>query len=483
MPRILLRSAKDPFEVVRPELALALYSNGIFGRNVGNLVFGDAVHRLLSVPGTEVISNSYLTERSGVDRRYIDRLNAEFDHFVIPLANAFRLSFQNNLERLSWVIERLRIPTTVVGVGVVGGARSLENPIPDQSPTLNDAARRFVAAVLDRSASIGVRGEFTREYLARLGFGDEHVDVIGCPSLFRDGGTVDVVKRVPALTAESRFTMNLSPYVRFMGAVSVDHATRYPNMVYIPQGNDTLELMLWGTNPAQIKNPKLPVHTGHVLYRENRMRFFVDSSTWSRYLAGQEFAFGTRIHGNISALLAGTPAHVLAHDARTLEIVRYHDIPHTEAPAGTRGIDAAGLYAESDFARFNAGQAERFAIFATFLRRNGLEHVYEEGKANPSYDERLAGTPFPPPVETLYSRNPDAADALVERLGSLYRDGGERLLRRHHEPHHQFPLTPQPERHPLHGVARRVRSAMVALKVRAATAEMKRARSAKRSGP
>ena len=35
--------------------------------------------------------------------------------------------------------------------------------------------KRFVAAVLDHSPSIGVRGEFTRDYLRGLGFGDEHV--------------------------------------------------------------------------------------------------------------------------------------------------------------------------------------------------------------------------------------------------------------------------------------------------------------------
>lgn len=35
---------------------------------------------------------------------------------------------------------------------------------------MEPAVREFVAAVLDRSASIGVRGEFTQRYLKDMGF-------------------------------------------------------------------------------------------------------------------------------------------------------------------------------------------------------------------------------------------------------------------------------------------------------------------------
>ncbi|WP_410089573.1 polysaccharide pyruvyl transferase family protein, partial [Streptomyces sp. gb1(2016)] len=47
--------------------------------------------------------------------------------------------------------------------------------------------REFVTEVLNRSASIGVRGEFTEQYLKNMGFRD--VEVIGCPSMFMNGET------------------------------------------------------------------------------------------------------------------------------------------------------------------------------------------------------------------------------------------------------------------------------------------------------
>src|SRR5690606_1114362 len=228
MTRILLRSGKDPFVPIPPENALANFRRGVFGRNVGNFVFTDAVHRILSTPGTEIASNSYLSERPGVTRRYVARINDEFDAFVIPLANAFRPKFLDHLRRLTKVIEQLRIPTIVVGVGVAGGAGSLDNPLPTDSAELAKAVQRFVRAVLERSATVGVRGEITREYLARLGFGDEHVDVVGCPSLFRDGDTLRIEKRAPSIEQDSEFTINISPYVREMQKIAQRHARKYP---------------------------------------------------------------------------------------------------------------------------------------------------------------------------------------------------------------------------------------------------------------
>jgi polysaccharide pyruvyl transferase WcaK-like protein len=41
-----------------------------------------------------------------------------------------------------------------------------------------------------------------------------------------------------------------------------------------------------------------------------------------------DFVFGSRIHGSIAAVLSGTPSYLLAHDARTLELARYFDLPH-----------------------------------------------------------------------------------------------------------------------------------------------------------
>ena len=50
-----------------------------------------------------------------------------------------------------------------------------------------NATKKFVRAVLNTTASIGVRGEFTFNYLRSLGFSSKEVDVIGCLSMFLYG--------------------------------------------------------------------------------------------------------------------------------------------------------------------------------------------------------------------------------------------------------------------------------------------------------
>ena len=98
------------------------------------------------------------------------------------------------------------------------------------------------------------------------------------------------------------------------------------------QNMQTLALMLDGKLPGQNTpgwpSTGVPVSSKHPLIRENRVRFFLDPKTWFDHLAQYDFSFGTRIHGNIAALLAGTPAVLLAHDSRTLELADYHQIPH-----------------------------------------------------------------------------------------------------------------------------------------------------------
>jgi len=47
MSRILLRSGKDPFLPISPEASLA---RNVFSSNSGNVLFGQAMHKILSVP-------------------------------------------------------------------------------------------------------------------------------------------------------------------------------------------------------------------------------------------------------------------------------------------------------------------------------------------------------------------------------------------------------------------------------------------------
>lgn len=109
MKRILLRSHKGPFDVASPE---ATWKRNLIGTNSGNLIFSHAAHKLLSTPQTEIVPSPL---RNSADDAA--RINAEYDAVVVPLANAFRVEFQETLLSLTRLIERLRIPVVVLGVG------------------------------------------------------------------------------------------------------------------------------------------------------------------------------------------------------------------------------------------------------------------------------------------------------------------------------------------------------------------------------
>ena len=404
MKPILLRAPKDPFAVVSAEEAA---ERNIIGLNSGNLVFLEAAHKLLSVPGRVVVP-----DRFHYSTRDAGRINERYDAYVIPLANAFRLRFEPVLVRMTELIARLRIPVVVLGVGADG---TLDGDWSRAAP-IEPSVKAFVSAVLDRGPSIGVRGEMTADYLRGLGFRD--TEVIGCPSMFMWGDRLRVEKRTPTLAHDARVSITVSPYVTAMGPIVMRHLERYPNLTYVAQDLKTLDMLVWGEPPSEAaKRSPIPVHTSHPLFAQDRVRFYVAPWPWIEDLRDVDFSFGTRIHGAIAAVLAGTPAVVLAHDSRTLELARYFGIPHRPMSDVDADVDAADLYAEADFTSLNGGHAARFATFSAYLARHGLDHAFTQAGAAEAWDARAAATPYPPALRA--SRVGDGPGGSRVRLGRL----------------------------------------------------------------
>ncbi|MDG4798760.1 polysaccharide pyruvyl transferase family protein [Micromonospora sp. WMMD1082] len=398
--RILMRARQDPFEVNSPE---ETFDRNLIGDNVGNLVFSHAAHKLLGTATAKVTSNRFT-----INARAADRINEQYDVFVVPLANAFRRSYAHRLDAMSALIERLKIPVVVLGVGAqtnVDGDREYMRPI-------DEPVTRFCRAVLDRSHSIGVRGEITADYLRTLGFSD--VDVIGCPSMFLHGDTLPVEKRKPAIGPDDRIALTVSPYVKSMAKIIEAHHRLYPNLRYIPQDLKTLGTLLFGDAPEDRgKTSKIPIHTSHPLFTEDKVRMFVDPWTWIDYLTGFDFNFGTRIHGTIVSLLAGTPGYLFAHDSRTLELARYFEIPHRMMRDVPADVDAAQLYAEADYTGMVTGHKARFETMLAFLAKHDLGNSFADGDSPAIFDAQVRATTFPPVVRPALATAPET---LVQRI-------------------------------------------------------------------
>jgi hypothetical protein len=433
--RILIRSAKDPFTAVAAETAAA---QDLLPGDAGHLLAEHAVHKALLTPGSEVVSNATLSEVSMATDRDCALANEEFDAFVVPLGDAFAPAFRKRIQKLTGFIKGLKIPVVVVGAG----AQADDGPDQSALDVIAPAVRDFVAAVLERSSSIGVREEFTQSYLTRLGFPEGAVDVVGCPSLFLHGPEFSLPAPKGGLGRESAIAFNLTPTDEHEAEVLRRHAENYPDLAYVAQDRAALDLMLWGEQPRRIADRNLPVHTGHPMYQQDRMRFFLDVQPWLDYLRDCEFAFGTRMHGNVAALLAGTPAVLLANDERTAELAKYHGIPQLRFADVAADVDARELFEKYDPAEFNRRYGDCFSAYLDFLDRNGLAHIYSPGNASSEFDKRVEATTYPPAVRTLCAPCDSESAARLRWL----RDASPYERTRHkraYEPPFPHPAPPQ----------------------------------------
>ena len=404
--RYLMRLGKTPFETAD---GFDTLDRNTIGRNNGNLIFGAASHKLFTTADTVVEANQYKINKS-----MADRVNAEYDGFILPLANAFRPGFEAELTRTAEFIERLKIPFLMLS----GGAQLPLDGDPAGLKMIEPTVKRFARAVLEKSSALTVRGELTAEYLNSLGFKD--VIVVGCPSMTMNGRGHRVDK-ADSIEPGASVAYNLQTNNPFGGSLISDAEFHY-DATYMPQDLATLELMLWGTTPYIADDDRLPMERTHHQFSEGKAEFQIDASTWIRRMSEMKFSFGPRIHGNIAAILAGTPGIVMAHDGRTLELSRYHGIPNIDLNSRDSPEEVAELYEQADFSEFNRGHPERFDKLSDFIHDNGFTHIYDPGQeqALAEYEGRIDATEYPAPQKSIWCDIPPEFARMASVLQERY---------------------------------------------------------------
>lgn len=373
MKKILMRSAM-PFG--EKKSFSDILTENLIGNNTGNLIFQSALARAVMTEDTEI--TTIRTDQLYADEQ-VERWNSAYDMFLIPLANAFRTTFRTELRMLTNLVKRLTIPCVVVGVGL---ARSLHS---DRWSFLHDEESvEFVRAILDKSAMIGVRGEITAEYLKQKGFVPEKdFTVIGCPSLYMFGDALPAPKQT-MLTPQSKVTMNFKAGLpetlyRFLR----EQGDRFAHSVFITQVIDEIRMLYVGepyfTEENQEKVPAdYPMHFAHPMMQQDRIVGVLDVDAWLSFLREQDFNFGSRIHGNIAAVLAGVPCYIFAGDCRVKELADYHHIPCMTADDITEDMDVITQYEKADYRYLLEGHKERVTHYLDFLDANGVNHNSRE---------------------------------------------------------------------------------------------------------
>lgn len=227
--------------------------------------------------------------------------------------------------------------------------------------------------------------------------------------MFMYGADLPVPKPVKKITKASKISINVTSSHKTgtfrdgldtMLAIADAHVKKYPNSILVCQEGRSLTTMLWGDGAGRgTEYDGISPEAIRALSAGGRARFYVDPNSWFEELGGCDFSFGTRLHGNISAILGGTPCLMVATDSRTRELGELFDIPWRRVDELNATTDVADLAREADFSKMISGHGERFAAYRSFMKRNDLPFSYDDPARGPAFESRLAATSLAPPAK------------------------------------------------------------------------------------
>lgn len=300
------------------------------GNNAGNFAFRYALTR------------QFFPEARPVTFADINALDTPFEVAVVACSNWIGLSPEHertNQDRFD-TLETTSLRIAPFGLGC---------QIPERTTfsQLGPWTRSFVHRLAEAAPSISVRDEQTAEVLAQAGC--RHVIVTGCPSNF--------INPDPALGAsmarKATVLLDQAPNWSDLATCLTEYSGGYHFSANL--FNRQYELMRQhGATYVLQDYPLLPFllgEAGHLpeeyslkhfasmereevrlaLYLRRGAMYFSSFDEWLLQMRRFDVCFGMRLHGNMAALQAGTPALVLTHDARTERLCQTMSLPHLQA--------------------------------------------------------------------------------------------------------------------------------------------------------
>ncbi len=342
------------------------------GDNLGNFAFVEALWRHLS-PNATILP------------WHVPPAEARDKCDLLVLAAANQLGPHTDLGGFAAHLEKIGLPVVVAGLGAQASNMAAAVSL---TPGTERWARTLAAHAPSGRPNIGVRGEFTRRALEKLGLG-ERAATIGCPSNFlndRPDFYAALKRRFDkrridrlAVAAGSRhfaatreLERRLVRLVETTGGAYVAQADL--DMVRLARGEGER------SEPAErqaIREFLAPERTAEdfELWRQRHAVCFADATSWLEAMRGFDFAVGARFHGVMLAIQAGVPGGVIAHDSRILELCQTTGVPVRLAAeiAPDFGLaDLHGLF-ELDIAAFAATRERLRRVYVEFLRGSGVE--------------------------------------------------------------------------------------------------------------
>ena len=331
------------------------------GRNSGNMMF---THSL-----TTVLANARLGSYQLKD----EELEGH-DSIVIAAAN-----WVNEFDDFGWLADRLEstsLPVFLVGLGAQADSSHA-------IPAVSAGTLKLLSLVQERSTGIAARGHFSCEVLNK--FGIKAVEATGCPSLLLLGPAgpqarleQDVSFDAPAIHSTRHARGAIDSFQTYLYQQAYKH--RYDIVLQSEQPDinivldDVANSEISERYYAMIEDSYGADRASVSDYLRSHGRFFSCYDDWINYARSRSFCLGTRIHGTIASLIAGTPAVLIAHDARTSEMANIMSVPHVspQTIATDKDLNFSEIYSAQAAANFRTGYAKYYSNYLSYFDKMGI---------------------------------------------------------------------------------------------------------------
>jgi hypothetical protein len=348
--------------------------------NNGNMIHAAAARRMIS-RYTEYSKPDQWTEAD------IERLRSQHSHIVFVTANLIRLGVPRDDPSIKELIssqlplakniERAGMPVVVFGLG---SQAPLNGPF---EFAVAPETARLLKVISDHSRQVAVRGEFTAEACTRLGV--KNVEVVGCQSMFwHRSPQFSLALTNPVADRPGKIAFNFTNAHLEACLINQAMAKGYD---FIGQGNTAEENLKaqkaatkatapvefgWDVGPALERG--LIDRAQYERWIRNHFYQFQRPAPWLDHMRRYCFSYGTRLHGNMAAMIAGVRAIWILHDMRLKEVLDHFRLPRMEYKEVQGGVNLQTLLDRADYSECAKVYPDRYRTLYEYVDRAGLPH-------------------------------------------------------------------------------------------------------------
>jgi hypothetical protein len=297
------------------------------GNNTGNLVFQYAVDKLITEPKLLI----------GTDTTWdVKEIREKCRVIVIPSANFIREDF--DITGFVDFLDKVNLPLVFIGIG----AQAVDYEVGNFN--LHPSIVRLISLFKERSKLVSIRGEYTARVLDSLGV--SNVEITGCPSNFINlsEDLPNAIEQKLAGSMRSFITHGDEPWPKNkdkqlverrlarwtqQGAAMQSQQSVPSFMEYIRRGNSVSTAVIPEQREEALRRALMPEATlpEFLDFIAAKLRVYFSVHQWFEDSTKYDFSIGLRLHGNMVAWQAGTPALWIYHDSRTRELAEVMAVP------------------------------------------------------------------------------------------------------------------------------------------------------------